>query len=382
MDAPVQDAMIDYMPGVKLEGKPRIQCKSILMMYVGVHIPKREYEDWMKDQLFDNFSAEVESITISHRSGTDHRGTHKYTYVIICTVKAIRTQNIRLFYWKSVRPEIRTLKNAAQVSYAAEYLLNWKYYPVPEPEVAAPPSEQHTTVPIKLEVQPGYAEVMYTSDRPLVFYISNFLGWQTQVVLKINELCDPNYREKYSEAMLRYINPENKELPYPQLREQMGRSNKMIHVVRCAETCGPGITTFFKALKYPIINPTGIPHPKIVDHNPDRYLIIVGMPNHLNFLKEADLQREKGWNGECVIFDVTGEKALGEEIRRTLEEASDEPTCKTVWVFTKVLPNPAMFSSYRWKFYKIGAYWIMGNISDLDNLEWNYAVDAYSKQRK
>lgn len=317
-------------------------------------------------------------MMIAHKLGSDHTGSHKYTYVILCLNKAIRTLNVSMLSWKSIRHEIRVLKNAAQVSYAVEYIRYWKYFPTLKPEAIVTPLQQVSTIPVDRSTG---IEIIHTSDQPLVWYISDFIGWQIDIVSKINKLCKlGEIRQKHQPVSITDLDGiggiadvdyYGSVLRYPSLRSQIVYLSKMIHIVHCGEGIdNMDITILLNAIKN---SSTGLNdvarYPWIEDHNANKYLVITGMPDHLSFLKEADLQREKGWTGDCVIFDISREKTLTNSVYRTLEEASDEPSCNTVWVFTNILPDSTMFSSYRLAFYKIDTNWPVGSISKLSVLE-------------
>lgn len=200
------------------------------------------------------------------------------------------------------------------------------------------------------------------------------------------------------------------------LKESEGKTNREVQYVNCGKRSG--LTSFLQAIKYPKLMPdeakaridairarntSGDDDPRyftqmgiflrflergrksneedeqlkrdigngIEEHNSNRFMVVVGMPHNSSFARTVEQKKADGsWTGECVIFDLSNLASIPDKMYETLQVVFDKHYCRSIWVFTRHLPQLGRLTYDRWNFSKISADPSAGKMSNLTKLEY------------
>lgn len=389
-----QEALPDRGTEPGEESDPnRARCFNNTAMIVTYksHLNKQEYESWFREKVVPKYSGggenEVIFFRMAHETG-DKACPYLHTHMVYKTRYPIYTRDCRALDYEEIHPNWRYLNTNTHYNNAVRYLAKedpdnadlrygdgqaWKHTVEGSSNIkeairntrCRPGDisglERYFQIVNKPEVQPKLAP-------------ANFLRWQLELyeILNNNSVPKPPLPKIFDPA----DRTKRERVPIPELAQVYDNSDRTLTMVLDRKG-GAGKTQFIKALHY---------------HEPNRFLIVQGVPQAKDFGTQIQDAQLSGWTGDAILFNLTRTQA-DYKIHNTLEATIDgfitavkyrggtivfEP--KSVVIFTNAIPCLTKVTMDRWKIYKVEADFKKGDMSWLDPMSVEEALQVYQEQ--
>jgi len=353
------------MPGEPSRERSRAFNNTSMTITYKTHIPKDEYKKWFIEVIVPRYSDEgneVLFLEMAHETG-DKENPYLHTHVVYKTMYPITTRDQFALDWDDIHPNWAYINSQKHWSNATRYLAKedpdnalLKRGDTQEWKVTVERSKNVAEALRNTRCRPGDVQGIITYHgivtKPEIaprLSPANFHRWQVELYEIMNE------NSKVRPPLPRIVDPANRNkrevIPIPGLAAAYDPASRTIGLIVDAKG-GAGKTQFIKALHY---------------HEPDRFLVVQGIPQLKDFGTQVQEAQSSGWNGDAILFNLTRTQ-VDYKVHATLEASIDgfitavkfkggtvlfEP--RNIWVFANDIPDLMKVTTDRWRIFTVWA---------------------------